>query len=343
VLAGCGSTSTLTIRPTTPATAELVPTPALEAHVYRRVLVLPPDKDVVVDESVEPAIVRDKNTNYYVSKVEKSLLSQGFEVIAPEIVARAAKGATKHSAAERALIMGKETRADAVLMIQSIRVVGGEKFFHIEDLSEVEPGLRAEDDGMPIHRTTGLCLYRLPYYEIRLEGRMIDVRSGDVLWVGSGRETTLDTLTESWTAKLDEDCGVEEQGPFIYGDEFETEGTLDRTVSALVKRMISPMKKAALAGAPLDPPPQEPTPPPVVVEKEEVPPKVEEPPAAKLAVVSSDRAWLRDAPNNRGKRMTQVPRKAKVEIQETMGVWYKVKVQDGTVGWMHESTIIIPD
>jgi SH3-like domain-containing protein len=62
-----------------------------------------------------------------------------------------------------------------------------------------------------------------------------------------------------------------------------------------------------------------------------------------MAVVSSQHAQLRDAPNKKGAKITSVPRKAKVEIVETMGEWLKVKVQDGTVGWMHESTLILPD
>lgn len=37
----------------------------------------------------------------------------------------------------------------------------------------------------------------------------------------------------------------------------------------------------------------------------------------------------------------RVPRKAKVEVVETMGEWLKVKIQDGTVGWLHESVLIV--
>jgi len=155
-LTGCGSATTLTVRPTTPSAADLVPTPAVEAHQYKRLLVLPPSNAVAVDEAVEAKVAREKSTDFYVTKVEKTLLGQGFEAIAQEIVARAAKtGDGRASTAERALIMGKETQADAVLMIQNIRVVAGEKFFDVSDLSEVEPGLRKEEDGSYEHRRTG--------------------------------------------------------------------------------------------------------------------------------------------------------------------------------------------
>ena len=38
-----------------------------------------------------------------------------------------------------------------------------------------------------------------------------------------------------------------------------------------------------------------------------------------------------------------ISRKSKVEVLETMGEWLKVKAQDGTIGWMHESTLIMAD
>jgi SH3-like domain-containing protein len=60
-------------------------------------------------------------------------------------------------------------------------------------------------------------------------------------------------------------------------------------------------------------------------------------------VISSPQAVLRQGPGKRDPRIRVVPRKTKVEVQEVMGEWIKIKVQDGTVGWMHESMLILPD
>jgi len=345
LLGACGSATTLVVRPTTPVAAELVPTPQLAAHAYRRLLLLPPEGGVNVAADVDVTIARDRGVAHYMNKLEKLLLSQGFEVISQEIVARLGQGkGPSESVAARALMMGKETHADAVLMIQSISVVNESKFYHIEDLTEVEPGLRVEDDGEYTHKTTGACLYRLPYYELRLDAKLVDVQSGDVLWVGAARETILDAFKESWTAKLDDECRVEEQAPFIYRDEMQAEETFDRTLAALYDRMFMPMKKAALSGKPIvreEPPKVEPPKPePVKVVEAPKPP---EPPKVKMAVVSSNQAILREGPGKKETRVRNVPRKAKVEVVETMGEWIKVKVQDGTVGWMHESMLILPD
>jgi len=343
-LVACGSESTLVVRPTTPAPAELVPTPQLQEFAYKHLLVLPPESGVAVDEGIQIPLIRDKKTSYYMERLEKLLLSQGFEVISPEIVARVGqKAQAAGSAVARALIMGKETHADAVLLVQAISAGFAEKFYHIEDFSEVEPGLRVEEDGEYRHKETGACLYRLPYYELRTDAKMIDVQGGNVLWVGSVRETMLDSLKESWTAKLDDDCKVEEQTPFIYRDEMNSEETFDRTVSQLYDRMFLPLKKVALSGKPI--PKDEPK---VVVEPPKPEPKVEPPPPPpppkpKMAVVSSTSAVLREGPGKKEAKVRGVPRKTKAEVIDTMGEWIKIKIQDGTVGWMHEKDLILPD
>ena len=63
----------------------------------------------------------------------------------------------------------------------------------------------------------------------------------------------------------------------------------------------------------------------------------------KTATVSGKKASLRAGPGKRNQRIRTVPRKSKVEIVEQMGAWTKVKLQDGTLGWMHESVIIEND
>jgi len=332
----CGKDKPLTVHPTTPAAAELVPAAQLKNYVYKRILLLPPEGDVDIQEDVEAAVAREKGVDYYVAKLEKTLLAQGFEVIAPEIVARAttqAKG-EKHTAAEKAMIMGQETEADAVLMLQSIRVVADAKFFHVTDYQEVAPNLRRKDkkgDGYH-HAETEKCLYRLPYNEVRVEAKMIDASSGDVLWVGSGRESTLDVLKESWVATLDKKCRIEEQRPYDIGDFVAAEESLDAMVSALFERMIKPMQSDALAGTPI-----------VRKGAKKDKPKPKAQPKAKTATVSSNRASLRAGPGRKNQRMRAVPRKTKVEVIEVMGEWYKVKLQDGTIGWLHESTLIVSE
>jgi hypothetical protein len=341
VATACGKDEPLTVHPTTPAAAELVPAAQLKTYVYKRLLLLPPEGDVDIQDDVEAAVVREKGVDYYVTKLEKTLLAQGFEVIAPEIVARAktqTKG-EKHTAAEKAMIMGRETEADAVLMLQAVRVAADAKFFDGKDYREVAPNLRRKDkkgDGYH-HAQTEDCLYRLPYYEVRIEAKMIDAGSGDVLWVGSGRQSTLDVLRESWVATLDKRCRIEEQGPYNFGDFLAAEESLDAMVATLLERMIRPMKSDALAGTPIVRKPAK-------KDKEEKKPKARKKPTkTNTAIVSSRRANLRAGPGRRNQRMRAVPRKTKVTVIEVMGEWYKVKLQDGTIGWLHESTIIVSE
>jgi hypothetical protein len=335
---GCAKPDTLTVKPGEPAPAEIVPSPQLEEFAYKKILMLPYEGKIDVRD-LDLQVVSTKDSHWYGSRVERALLSQGFDVISSEIVARAQKnirGANKMSSAEKALVMGKETQADAVFMVQSLGVFGQANFYRVDDLKveQIEPGRVKYDEKKQrhYHADTEECLVRVPYYEVHFEGKLVDAYSGNVLWVGTGKQTSIDAFSESWVAKLGKHCEIVEQN-FIYDDYIGSETALAETVGELVNRMVTPLKKLAFAGKPLKREEDKPKPKPE-------PPKVEEPKAV-LAIVSSDKAVLRAGPGKRNQKIGYVPRKAKVEVVETMGEWSKVKVQDGSMGWMHESAIIL--
>jgi hypothetical protein len=345
LLVACGKTETLTVAPTTPAKPELVPSPQLQAYQYKRILLLPP-ADPIEKRNVDVKAVKDKNIDFYLGKLEKSMLVQGFDVISPEIVARAEKGlgakARELSPVEKALILGKETQSDAVLVLQSLTVVGGEAFYAVENMKaarvpanhvKTRTKKRAiRKKGKYYHSESKDCLVRVPYYDVRIEAKLLDASSGSVLWVGSGTGTVLDALKGSWVAKVKEKkCRVVEEN-YDYEDLLEESETLDTTFSALLTRMLEPMKVAAFAGKPL----------PTDKPKPEKPPEKPPEPKAKMAIVSGEKAALRMGPSKKDRRIRYVPRKAEVEILETMGEWAKVKLQDGSMGWMHDSVFIIP-
>lgn len=334
---GCAKTSTLTVKPSTPQAAELLPADLLEAGVYKKLLLLPIESTLDVKDT-DVAVLSEKQTPYYSAKLEKALLAQGFELISPEIVARAEKGIKggKLSAAEKALILGKETKADAVFLVQELSIRGTVDYFTVEDLKTLPVDasrVKTDKKERLYHSETEQCVFKLPYYEVRFEGKLIDARSGNVLWVGSGRQNVVDALEESWVAKLDKDCGLEKEN-FVFTDYVAAESTLDSTFGGLITRLLDPMKKSAMAGAPL------------AEEKPVLPAKPAakpEPPKVKTATVSGKKASLRAGPGKRNQRIRIIPRKSKVEVLETMGEWIKVKTQDGSTGWMHDSVIIVND
>src|SRR5687767_10754208 len=87
LLPGCSSITTLTVRKTSPEPLTLIPGPQLNERAYKRILLLPPEHGVTVDERIESQVPKDKDTAYYTAKLEKVLLAKGFEVVASEIVA----------------------------------------------------------------------------------------------------------------------------------------------------------------------------------------------------------------------------------------------------------------
>ncbi|MDH5674859.1 MAG: SH3 domain-containing protein [Myxococcales bacterium] len=324
---------TLQVAPEKPPPSELTPTAKLGDHAYHRVLLLPPDKPVAI-ENVETPNARDSKIDYYMGKVEKSLLASGFEVISSEVVARAAKGkgAGKFTGTEKAMLLGKETKADAVLSLQSIKVDGRARYYALGEgqSREVdEDNVVTDDDGLHFDKDTEACLYRLPHYEVSMEAKLLDARDGTVLWIGNARSRSSDVIQDTWEAELDDDCELQGQN-FDYVD-FQAEShTLDNVVAMLLDGTVKPLAAVALQGASLEPP-----------KKAEPAPAAPPAPKKKIATVSSRNAALREGPERRSKRKMKVPRKAKVEVIETMGEWYKVKVQDGSEGWMHESTVLL--
>jgi hypothetical protein len=339
-LVACGKTSTLTVKPGDATPPELLPSEQLEKFVYKKILVLPIEKEVEIkDTSIK--VLRDKDAGYYSTNLEKALLTQGFEVISSEIVARAQKGvSSKLSGAEKALIMGKETKADAVFIVQRLTISGTTDYFTVRDLKTdaVEANLvKSDKKGRLYHAETEECVFRLPYYQLEFEGKLIDARSGGVLWVGSTKHTVVDALDESWVAKLDKDCALVNEN-FSFGQYVAGETALASTYDGLLAELLPPLKKSAFSGQPLvfeeDKPKPKPKPAPP-------PAKEPEPPKVPTAVVSAKKAALRAGPGSRNERMGYVTRKTKVEVLETMGSWSKVKLQDGRQGWLHDSTFIV--
>jgi hypothetical protein len=360
-LPACSSLKTLTVRPSQPSELSLVPAPRLSEHRYKRVLIVPPEEGVSVSERIESQVPTARDTRFYTGEVEKILLAKGFEVVSSEIVARAksASASGKYSFAERALVLGRGTHADAVLSIQKLAVEDQEKFYHRQDLSEVAPAERSQDDdGHYFHRKTEQCLYRLPLYRVVVSAKLIDVQGGDVLWVGEGSESSLDTMPASWVAKLDDECQVREQVPFNYRDYLAGEEAYDRTVKDLFMRLFEPLRVRALT--PGQPPPvlapaaasvPAATPsaapaaaaPPIKLPGSSSAPAPHPAPAARAhtATISSGRAILREVPEHEGLRINLVPRRSKVEVMQSSGEWHKIKLEDGTVGWMHDDSLLL--
>jgi hypothetical protein len=355
-LPACSSLKTLTVRPSQPSELSLVPAPRLTEHRYKRVLIVPPEEGVSVSDRIESQVPAARDTRFYTGEVEKILLAKGFEVVSSEIVARAknASASGKYSFAERALVLGRGTHADAVLSIQKLAVEDQEKFYHREDLREVAPAERSQDDdGRYFHRKTEQCLYRLPLYRVVVSAKLIDVQGGDVLWVGEGSESSLDTLPASWVAKLDDECQVREQVPFNYRDYLAGEEAYDRTVKDLFMRLFEPLRVRALTPGQAPPPaPVAPAPTPSPALPAAAPPiklpgsSAAPTPGASAArvhtaTISSGRAILREVPEHEGLRINLVPRRSKVEVMQSSGEWHKIKLEDGTVGWMHDDDLML--
>jgi len=338
LISACGSEAVLNLRTGKPDPVKLEPTLQLKKFAYKTVTIVPAYKSVELKD-VKLDAVRDKEADFYETELEKVLVRYGLKVLSSDIVAGAKSPSSsgKASDAKKLLTIGAKTKADAILLIQKVEVRGLSKYYVLQEglVTEVEPGMVRVDDGEYYHAETEECLYPIPYYEVRIDAKAVDAATADVLWYGSGRESSIDVAPKDWVGKLEDNCELLSEN-YIYGDYLNNETTLETVVTTLAKRMLTPFAKDAADGEPIvrkvkkakvEPPPPEPEPEPT--------------PKIKTAVVSAQRATLRNGPTKRSGRKMRVPRKAKLEVLEEMGEWFKVKVQDGTVGWLHESTIIV--
>jgi hypothetical protein len=298
---------------------------------------------VEVSERVESLAPREKDAGYYTTKLERILLAKGFDVVASEVLTRAKNlsASSGRSFAERVLLMGKETEADAVLSVQTVRIAPNERFLGRYSTQAVSPEQREQDDdGRYFLKDSDQCLFRVPFYEVTVAAKLIHVSDGHVLWMGEGTEKSLDAMPKSWVAKLDDECQVREQVPFNYREYLASEEAFESTVNQLLMRLIEPLRVRALKPRPAPATTHD-----AVVPKQPEPAATVSKPVAlgsKMATITSGRAILRDLPQSDSLRLRLVDRGAKVELLQSSAGWHKIKLDDGTTGWMLDDDLL-PD
>src|SRR5690606_41342919 len=115
-----------------------------------------------------------------------------------------------------------------LFLVQELSVNNVSDYYTVEDLktAKVDPSrVKVDKKGRLYHEETEDCVFQLPYYEIRFEAKLIDARSGNVLWVGTTRENVIDELGESWVAKVGKKCELKQQN-FVFSDYVAKEPTL---------------------------------------------------------------------------------------------------------------------
>jgi len=168
-------------------------------------LIIPPEEAQIGEET---KLLGATDYNRYISEMERVLLEAGYRVISQDIVARVersldtrkqdtATGAV-YTRAEKALVMGRETNADALLILNTLGFSTEQHFYVIDD---------ARDD---VREVTGiefeqaerhfLCTHTEFFTSFHFEAKLVDTDSGDVLGIGQADLHTPNLIPRTWEA-----------------------------------------------------------------------------------------------------------------------------------------------
>ena len=206
-IVGCAAPLQLTVQQLQMPTPEVTLAQSFKEKRYKSILIVPPEEQEVGGTK---KLIGSQTYNFFLSQIERMLIQAGFRVISQDIVARienrlqikktdTSTGST-YTRSEKAMVMGKETNADALLVINTLDLKETTASY-IEN--EVRNGMReATDIEVPQATAQGRCSIVLLFKRFHFESKLIDVHSGDVLWIGGGTMDTPHLIPQNWTASL---------------------------------------------------------------------------------------------------------------------------------------------
>ena len=152
-------------------------------------------------------ILKEAGYGVFVSYIEQKLMQRGYKLVSGAIVSRIedklkeSGTREKWDRTEKALLLGKDTGADAIFEVRRLYVDICEKSF-LKDRSDEEfkpaptrYSIEVVKDDEKASR------FPVRYWEASVELRMIDM-DGNVIWTGSKTVETTDIIPQSWKVQL---------------------------------------------------------------------------------------------------------------------------------------------
>lgn len=138
--------------------------------------------------------------------IERRLMEKGFELISGGVVSRVedrlkdSKTREIWDRLEKALLLGKETGADAIFQVKALYYDTERKTF-VKEKAEKEFSEAPAQYAMEATRRGGNYWFPVDTWNIGVELRLVDM-SGKVIWSASKLVRMTDILPESWQARL---------------------------------------------------------------------------------------------------------------------------------------------
>ena len=152
-------------------------------------------------------ILKEAGYKEFVSYIEQKLMQRGYKLVSGAIVSRVEdklQGGMRETwdRTEKALLLGKETGADAIFEVRRLYVDQRIKSF-LKDRSDetfkpspiryVEEVIQDDEEASK---------FDVQYWEATVELRLIDM-DGNVIWSGSKTIQTTDIIPKSWIVELE--------------------------------------------------------------------------------------------------------------------------------------------
>ena len=203
-LAACFGTP-LVLKKTEPLAPRIMKSNAVKDQKFTKLLFLSPDEARCPNQCSE--VVRTKNSySRFVNEVEKLLMEKGFDIISGAIVSRVetklsdSQTREKWDRVEKALLLGKDTGADAIFEIKDLFVDEVVKTY-LRRPGEKEYREVPKDFANQFAANEKAAIFKVNIWQATVELRMIDM-SGRVIWSGTKTVALTDVLPSDWIATL---------------------------------------------------------------------------------------------------------------------------------------------
>ena len=145
---------------------------------------------------------------------------------------------TPQSSTQKALLLGQKTNADAILVISHLGAWPSECYFVFDDRKD-----RWTFQSRPKPQDAqGLwVVYHL--WEVTIEVKLIDIRTGEVVWMAGGRHNSRNMFDADWCGMMKvrgDELTLESENFRI--EDYNTYNYLYKQVSILEKAVLSTLK-----------------------------------------------------------------------------------------------------
>jgi hypothetical protein len=245
--------------------------PRFDASAYHSILVILPDaygiaaktvagetessgkaakkpEDKKDSETPHPTVtlLRSQDYDYVINEAEHTLLQMGFNVISRDVVARIDEVESHRygdksylvtaTPTEKAILLGQKTNADAILVISHLGAWPVEMNFAFDDDAWSFKAKPKPEDAEGIWVDYSL-------WEVTVEAKLIDIKTGEVAWMGRGKNHSRNLFESDWIGVLHvrgDDTKMIRENFRI--EDFNTYSSIYRQVAVLVRNVLQTLK-----------------------------------------------------------------------------------------------------